>query len=1329
MSYSERGSMSAPGSQSGTREATHSLTAADLAAIDDADSTEMTIRNAAMRRAVEKGHCSRVNFPKLDLDDFYDFECAVFGALVPWQLDFLITASQPPHDAAVQHILRALLLNSLSATDRERLKGVDTFTALYQKLKSESKIRESNRVVGYISDLYGTKQLPGQSLLEFTRSRSDLFAKIARTKHYLPESEAVQTVLRNLRQEFINFADAALNGPADACILSFDKLITKAEQLQSIADNSGGMSASEARLTQLEAQLADTLRLLNSSGHHKNKSGNNSERGQRNVPYPNVSHGKPSRSSKGSGGHPNQRRKRGEKPPSACKHCGGDHWNAECQQTQSSIQNNPPHIVGSCELHFVDAPHSPKGAGDNEVYLDSGATHSFTPHGHLLHEYKELTGVQCGYAGHNAGDRVLGMGTLVLESSNGQQLHLQRVYHIPQLRRTLVGVVKCAKSGVFSHFNRADGSGSVNIGNKLFSHFSVGTNELPRLHVRVVRPPHSAVQAIPTASELVFPSSGVFAPELNGIQLGRIWHQRLCHPGTTAMRSLQRLQLVPSQAQPPTHCEPCIMGKMRHLPRQPPRERTTRPLQLVHTDLVGPLPASLPPCSSRYALILTDDYSRFRVAACSPTKSAVPDVLISELAKLQSAVNKRVQTVASLRSDNGGEYTGAALADVLHRAGIVHEYTPPYTARSNGKAERSNGAIFSRVRTVLQDSGLPHSVWFEVAFAVVYVLNRTPAAGVPGRGIPIEAFTGQRLISLAHLRTIGETCYILTELGPKLAPRAKRGRLVGYASHGRGRTAAYRVLLDGTPPRVVTAVDVIFGDARLPDRASEFTALQAPSTGGAGPTVQRGTRAPPFGGNAADSQGTTGLPGTLGDVFAPVPTLPYGLVPSLPVHTNLPVIPAPAGRAIPGETELPGTGQPRSTSAPIQTTNSPVGPAACADPTPQVPPHMTAASEPAAPAGATPAELPAPAASEPPVPRATPAAPTESAVPAPATPAAPRASSRQRSAPDFYTPIDFRSEHVQFLASHPPVMAAESDMLFDGAIHTICLKYGESIFVGNAKLAAPRTMAEALLRHDADLWRQALAEEYSAFVHKGVIEVQPYRAGLKLVDMRYVLTYKLRPDGTIERRKVRIVAKGFTQRYGIDFYEVWAPTGSLTAYRAMLAHAAEHDQDVELLDIKCAFLNGELDEVIYARPPPGLDDGRVWLLRRAVYGLKQGARAWHVRFRNFLTSLGYRPSAVDPALFCRAAAVGVCILFTHVDDSAGTGPPGEIRSDYEKILKEFEGRRLGEIDGAVFLGIAHRRDRTRRIIYLSQEQLVIALLDRHGLCQECAYLIACFSST
>jgi hypothetical protein len=120
----------------------------------------------------------------------------------------------------------------------------------------------------------------------------------------------------------------------------------------------------------------------------------------------------------------------------------------------------------------------------------------------------------------------------------------------------------------------------------------------------------------------------------------------------------------------------------------------------------------------------------------------------------------------------------------------------------------------------------------------------------------------------------------------------------------------------------------------------------------------------------------------------------------------------------------------------------------------------------------------------------------------------------------------------------------------------------------------------------------------------------------------------------VMRFKARLVAKGFPQRQGIDYDEVFAPVSRQSSLRALLAVVAARDLALHQLDVKTAFLNGELDELVYMNQPPGYQEGgqnTVCLLRRSLYSLKQAPRQWHQRLTQQLESQDFRPSAADPS--------------------------------------------------------------------------------------------------
>ena len=135
----------------------------------------------------------------------------------------------------------------------------------------------------------------------------------------------------------------------------------------------------------------------------------------------------------------------------------------------------------------------------------------------------------------------------------------------------------------------------------------------------------------------------------------------------------------------------------------------------------------------------------------------------------------------------------------------------------------------------------------------------------------------------------------------------------------------------------------------------------------------------------------------------------------------------------------------------------------------------------------------------------------------------------------------------------------------------------------------PRSYAEAMARSDTAEWEMACEAEKHAFEHMGVYEVVLHPKGRKVVGSRWVFRIKRGPDGTVLKYKARIVAQGFTQIEGVDYDETFTPVAKHTSLRVILALTAEHNLEVRQMDVKSAYLNGELKEEIYMEPPSGFD--------------------------------------------------------------------------------------------------------------------------------------------
>lgn len=176
----------------------------------------------------------------------------------------------------------------------------------------------------------------------------------------------------------------------------------------------------------------------------------------------------------------------------------------------------------------------------------------------------------------------------------------------------------------------------------------------------------------------------------------------------------------------------------------------------------------------------------------------------------------------------------------------------------------------------------------------------------------------------------------------------------------------------------------------------------------------------------------------------------------------------------------------------------------------------------------------------------------------------------------------------------------------------------------------------------------------------------------------------------MDRYKARLVAKGYTQTYGIDYQETFAPVAKLNTVGVILSLTSNLDWPLHQLDIKNAFLNGDLEEV-YMEIPPGLENkanaNKVCRLKKSLYGLKQSPRAWFDRFTRAIRKWGYIQGQSEDTLFINHSSEGrITLLIVYVDDIILTGDNHEEMQNLKSLLaNEFEIKDLGSLK--YFLGM------------------------------------------
>uniref|UniRef100_A0A2N9GWD9 Integrase catalytic domain-containing protein n=1 Tax=Fagus sylvatica TaxID=28930 RepID=A0A2N9GWD9_FAGSY len=262
-----------------------------------------------------------------------------------------------------------------------------------------------------------------------------------------------------------------------------------------------------------------------------------------------------------------------------------------------------------------------------------------------------------------------------------------------------------------------------------------------------------------------------------------------------------------------------------------------------------------------------------------------------------------------------------------------------------------------------------------------------------------------------------------------------------------------------------------------------------------------------------------------------------------------------------------------------------------------------------------------------------------------------------------------------------------------------------------ATLHEPHTYREASTNL---LWQQAMADELDALHKTHTWYMTTLPPGKSAVGCKWVYKIKTRADGSVERYKARLVARGFTQEYGIDYEETFAPIARLTSVRSLLAIAAVRHWPLFQMDVKNAFLNGDLLEEVYMQPPLGYLDShnQVCRLRRALYGLKQAPRAWFAKFSSVVAQQGFTLSSYDSALFIRHTSTGITLILLYVDDMIITGDDTAGICDLQKFLsQQFEMKDLGILSYFLGLEVTYSSDG----YYLSQAKYASDLFSKAGL--------------
>lgn len=266
-------------------------------------------------------------------------------------------------------------------------------------------------------------------------------------------------------------------------------------------------------------------------------------------------------------------------------------------------------------------------------------------------------------------------------------------------------------------------------------------------------------------------------------------------------------------------------------------------------------------------------------------------------------------------------------------------------------------------------------------------------------------------------------------------------------------------------------------------------------------------------------------------------------------------------------------------------------------------------------------------------------------------------------------------------------------------------KYGLTAILEEVE---PENLTQAL---KDEKWRKAMSSEYDAFARNDTFDLVDRSLAKNIVGSKWIFRIKRLPNGSIDRYKARVVAKGFHQRPGVDFSDTYSPVVKHATIRLVLGTAVARGWPLQHLDVNNAFLQGPLNEEVYMLQPPGLIDkdkpNHVCRLKKAVYGLKQAPRAWYTALKEYLVSIGFKNSLADASLFTLRSGDSFVYILIYVDDIIITGTSMTSLNQVTDLLAaKFSLKDLGEL--SYFLGMEAYRSPAG--LHLTQTKYITDLL-------------------
>ena len=369
-------------------------------------------------------------------------------------------------------------------------------------------------------------------------------------------------------------------------------------------------------------------------------------------------------------------------------------------------------------------------------YLDNGASNYMTGDRNKFENLDERYSGSVKF-GDGSSVKIHGKGTIVFGCRNGEQWTLEEVYYIPSLCSNLVSWGQLTESGHKVVIDEDELEVFYKDPCRLIMKVKRSLNRLYKIELNQALP----ICLLSSISDLAW-----------------LWHARLGHVNFNALKLLADKKMaggVPLITHPQQVCQDCLAGKQSRFSFPASTNyRASKPLELIHADLCGPIsPATIG--GSHYFMLLVDDFSRWMWIYVIKTKNQAL-LMFDKFKRLVE--NSQNRCIKILRTDRGGEFLSTNFTRLCEDAGIDRQYTTPYTPQQNGVVERRNRTVVGMARSLLKSMSVPGEFWGEAVRQSVHLLNRLPTKALGSR-TPLEIWHGKKP-HLGHLRVFGCTGHV-----------------------------------------------------------------------------------------------------------------------------------------------------------------------------------------------------------------------------------------------------------------------------------------------------------------------------------------------------------------------------------------------------------------------------------------------------------------------------------------------------------------------------------------------------------------------------------------